>query len=214
MQWYIDLITITVTAFLLKLAAALISGPIRTACELRRESLTRITFFQHLQLPIPRELATTSREIHDYDQAVHKVRHAQHTFAYLGARFLMLSESEPTVRNLMTMIGLDIALAGYELTRLSQIYATAKIDNQETRDEIEKALQSTNVALKASRRFPRDGLIKIRLEPIRLRDSNSRSRERDRQLWQAYGGRPTSRHPPRRDSPRPRHDRGRVANFQ
>src|ERR1700760_1368143 len=110
MQWYIDLITITATAFLLKLASGLISGPIRTACNLRRESLARIAAFQSLRLPLPREFAITAREIREYDQAVQNLRYAQRVFAGLGAQFLSLREREPTVCNLMKMASLDIAV--------------------------------------------------------------------------------------------------------
>src|SRR5690349_14829480 len=183
MQWYIDLIAIAVAAFLARLAAGLICGPIREAFCLRRESLARITAFRNIPLPKPRELAITSQEIRDYDRAVQNLRNIERIFADLGARFLSLSESEPNIRNLMKMVGLDTVLAGNELINLSQVYASARTNSGEVRNEIANSLQSTSTALNASRCGSRDGLIKIRLEPMHLRDAASYG-----YFWLAVGG--------------------------
>lgn len=179
MQWYIDLITITVAIFLARLGAGLISGPIREAFYLRRESLARIAVFRDMPLPKPRELATTSQDIRDYHRAVQNLRNIERVFADLGARFLALSENEPTIRDLMKVAGLDTVLAGNELINLSQVYASVTTDSGEARDEIANSLRSTGAALRASRRGSRDGLIKIRLEPMRLRDAASFCRVQD-----------------------------------
>jgi hypothetical protein len=171
MQWYVYLIAIAVTAFVGQVAIELASWPLRTVFRLRRKALERILFFRNMPLPRPREFAVSSRAIHDYDQAVAKVKQAQRTFSELGAQFLVLSESEPTIRVLMALFGLDIVLAGRELTNLSEVYATAKADSVELRREIERALHAASTALAVSRRSSRNDLTKIQLEPIYLRDT-------------------------------------------
>lgn len=188
MQWYVYLIAIAVTAFVGQVVVELASWPIRTVFRLRRKALERILLFRNMPLPRPREFAVSSRAIHDYDQAVAKVRQAQRTFSELGAQFLVLSESEPTIRVLMALFGLDIVLAGRALINLSEVYATAKTDSVELRHEIERALQAASAALAVARRTSRNDLTKIQLEPIYLRDAkyprrrNGRSASRPRPL--------------------------------
>ena len=173
MQWYVCLITIPALFFLGQVIVELIGRQTRTILRLRNRALERVLAFRNLRLPGPRELAVSSRDIREYDEAARNVRHAQRTFAELGAQLLAFGESEPTVRTLMALCGLDIVLAGHELTNLSEIYAAAKIDSDERRHAIEKARQATIVALAASRQLSGNGLIKIRLEPMGLRDAAS-----------------------------------------
>jgi hypothetical protein len=194
MQWYIYLITIAATTFLARLAAGLLSGPIRTAFYLRRESLAWIASFRNMSLPRPRELAITSQEIRDYDRAIQNLRNAQYIFADLGARFLAFGESEPTIGNLMMMFGLDMNRAGEELISLSQAYAATRTDTSEGRHEIEEALRSANIALKVYRHHSNDELTKIRLEPIVLRDVASLRRRRNKQAGKPHGASPGLRH--------------------
>ena len=171
MQWYFYLIAIPAAAFMGHVALELVGRPLRTAFRLRRKALERMLSFRGISLPKPRELAISSREIREYDQAVRNVREAQRTFSDLGAQLLALGESEPTIRILMALFGLDIALAGHELINLSEVYATAKTDSDELRHAIEKALHATSTALAVSGRLSDNGLIKIRLEPMYLRDA-------------------------------------------
>lgn len=171
MLWYVYLITIPAAAFLTQVAVELVSRPIRTAFRLRHKALERMLAFRNMSLPRSRELAISSREIREYDQAVRNVREAQRTFGDLGAQLLALGESEPTIRFLMALFGLDIVLAGHELINLSEIYATAKTDSDEFRQAIEKALHASSTALAGSRRLSGNDLIKIRLEPMYLRDA-------------------------------------------
>lgn len=168
MQWYVYLITISATAFLGQIAVELVSRPIRAVFCLRREALERMLYFGNRSLPKSRELAISSRDIREYDQAVRNVREAERTFSDLGTQLLALSESEPAIRILMAFFGLDIALAGRRLIGLSEVYAMAKTDSGELRREIKKAFRATSTALAASRLLSRDDLTKIRLEPIRL----------------------------------------------
>ena len=168
MQWYVYLITISAAALLAQMAVEFVSRPIRTVFRLRREALARMLYFGSRALPKSRELAVTSREIRDYNQAVRHLREAERLFGDLGSQLLALSETEPSLRSLMAFFGLNIALAGRRLIGLSQIYATAKTDSGELRRELKQAFRATSMALAAFRRLSRDDLTKIRLEPIRL----------------------------------------------
>jgi hypothetical protein len=174
MWWYVYLISIPVAAFLSQIAVELIGRPTRTVLSLRQQALERMLAFRDLSLPRPREAAVSSRQIREHDQAVRNVREAQRTLEDLGAQLLAFSESEPTVCSLMALCGLDMVSAGHELIHLSRVYATAKIDSDELRHSIEEAHQAIGRALAVSRRHSGDDLIKIRLEPIHLRDSRHR----------------------------------------
>jgi hypothetical protein len=170
-QWYVYLIAIPAAALLGQVAVELIGRPIRSVLRLRRKALERMTSFERMSLPRPRELAISTRAIHEYDQAARSVREAQGTFRDLGTRLLAVSESEPTISILMNLAGLNIVLAGHELIHLSEVYATATMDGDGARHEIEAAFHATSVALAASRRRSRNSLIKIRLEPMYLHDA-------------------------------------------
>jgi hypothetical protein len=115
-------------------------------------------------------MAISTQAIREYDQAARNVREAQGTFRDLGTQLLAVSESEPTISILMNLLGLNIVLAGRELINLSEVYATVTTDSDSIRHEIEEALHATSIALAASRRLARNSLIKIRLEPMVLRD--------------------------------------------
>ena len=181
MQWYVYLITISAVFFLGRVTVELIGRPIRTILRLRHRALERMLAFRNIQLPGPRELAVSSRDIREYDQASRNLRQAQRTFAELGTQLLAFGESEPTVRTLMALCGLDTVLAGYRLIHLAEIYAAAKIDSDELRHAIKEAHQAAMTALAASRRLSGDGLISIRLEPMNLRDAAS-SRHRKKPI--------------------------------
>jgi hypothetical protein len=176
MWWYVYLISIPVAAFLSQIAVELIGRPTRTVLSLRQQALERMLAFRDLSLPRPREAAVSSRQIREHDQAVRNVREAQRTLDDLGAQLLAFNESEPTVCSLMALCGLDIVSAGHELIHLSLVYATAKIDSDVLRHSIEEAHQTIGRALAMSRRYSGEDLIKIRLEPIYLRDSRHRQR--------------------------------------
>jgi hypothetical protein len=166
MQWYLSLITIAATVFLSKVAVELIGRPIRAVFRLRRDALAPLLYCRNIAPPRPREFAITSREIRGYDQAVRNLRNAERIFADLGARFLALGESEPTVRTMMGLFGLDIVAAGHELINLSQVYATATTDGDDFRRTIDDAIRAIHAALAVSRSHSHDALIKIRLEPM------------------------------------------------
>lgn len=167
MHWYVYLVTIAAIVFLSKVAIELLCRPIRTVLRLRREALTRMLAYRNISTPRPRELAVTSREIREYDEAVRRLRNAQRIFADLGARFLALGESEPAIRTLVVFFGLDIVLAGHELMNLSRVCAKATSDHT-LHHEIENALGATDAALKTSPRPSHNALTRIKLEPIYL----------------------------------------------
>lgn len=170
MQWYVYLIIIPTAAFLAQIAAELVGRPIQKIARLRRTALERTLYFRSISLPKPRELAISSRQIHEYDHALKNVRAARRTFADLGAQLLAFSENEPAICKAMASLGLNIARAGHQLIDLAEIYSLAKTDSDELRDDIEEAFRAISAALAASRHSSRDDLIKIRLEPMYLRD--------------------------------------------
>jgi hypothetical protein len=180
MQWYVYLITIPAAALLAQVAVELAGRPLRTVFRLRRKALERILSFRNISLPIPREFAISSRQIREYDQAVSNLRAAQRIFGDLGAQFLALGESEPTIRILVALFGLDMVRAGHELINLAEAYATAAADS---RLAIERALQATSTALAVSRRLSGNDLIKIRPEPMNLPEA-AYPRQRNRPLRQ------------------------------
>lgn len=181
MQWYVYLLTIATTALFGRIAVGLFNQPIRAAFRLRRIAVERMLYFRKQSLPRSRELAISSREIHEYDQAVRNVREAQRTFSGLGMLLLAVSENEPIVRVVMALFGLNMVLAGQKLIKLSEVYATARTDSDELRHEIEKAVRAASHALRTSSRGSSDDLTRIRPEPMYLGDAGyARKRNRPR----------------------------------
>jgi hypothetical protein len=183
MQWYVYLVAILSVAFLGQIAVELVGRPLRSVFSLRRRALERTHSFQNISLPISREFAISSWQIREYDHAVRNVRAAERIFSDLGAQFLALSESEPIIRILVALFGLDMVRAGHELVNVSAVYAIAKSDSDEIRHAIERALQATNTALASSRRLSGDDLIKIRPEPMYLPEAIY-PRQRNRPIGQ------------------------------
>jgi hypothetical protein len=178
MQWYVYLIMIPAAFFLGQIAIELLGQPIQAILRLRHRALERLLAFRDVALPKPRETAVTSLQIREHDWAAQNVRQAQLTFGDLGARLLAFSETERAVCALMTLCGLDIALAGHELINLSQAYAGTKCASEEAHGAIDEAHHAASCALTVSRlRSGGDRLTKIRLEPMYLRDMPSRRRQ-------------------------------------
>ncbi|MBX9646387.1 MAG: hypothetical protein K2X57_04945 [Xanthobacteraceae bacterium] len=181
MQWYVYLVTISAAVFLSQIAAELVKRPILTILRIRRLALGRMIAFSKTSLPRPREMAISSLDIREYDQAVRNTKDAQRTFRDLGVRLLLLSETEAAIRTMMRLLGLDIERAGQELIHLSELYATATTDSERLRREIAKSVLSTCAALAAYRDRSRDDLVKLQLEPmdlLRPEYSDQRSRVR------------------------------------
>jgi hypothetical protein len=168
MQWYVYLVTVSAVAFWGQIAAELISRPVRTVLRLRRRALEWMLAFCKTSLPKPRELALSSLQIREYNQAVRNVAEAQRIFRDLGVQLLALGESEPIVRTMMGLFGLNIDHAGARLISLSEVYAKAMTDSEELRREIATAVLETSAALGVSRDRSRNNLIKVHVEPMNL----------------------------------------------
>jgi len=102
MQWYVYLIAIPAAAFLGQLTIELLGRPVQTMWCLRQQAREWMFAFRDTPLPGPRELAVSSRQIREHDQTMQNLRHAQRTFAGLGAQLFAFSETEPTICALMT----------------------------------------------------------------------------------------------------------------
>ena len=168
MQWYVYLILISTTAFLGQVSIELVSRPVRAIFHLRRKALEVLLASAKISLPKPRELAISSREIREYDRAVRNVRQAQRIFFSLGTQLLAFSENEPSIRIAMGLFGLNLFVAGHELIDLSKLYAKAKTDSDELRNEIEDTLGAIRVALAVNRRPSSNDLIKFSHEALYL----------------------------------------------
>jgi hypothetical protein len=168
MQWYVYIVTVSAVAFWGQFAAKLISRPIRTVLRLRRRALEWMLAFCKTSLPKPRELAMSSLQIQEYNQAVRNVTEAQRIFRDLGVQLLAIGESEPAVRKMMVFFGLDIDRAGERLIGLSEIYARATTDSEELRSEIAIAVLDSRSALAASDNRSRNDLMKVQVEPMNL----------------------------------------------
>jgi hypothetical protein len=168
MQWYVYLILISTTAFLGQVGIELVTRPVRAIFHLRCKALAVLLASAKIALPKPRELAISSREIREYDRAVRNVRQAQRIFFSLGTQLLAFSENEPTIRIAMALFGLNLVVAGHELIDLSKLYAKAKIDSEELRNEIEETLGAIRVALAVNRRPSGNDLIQFSHEALYL----------------------------------------------
>ena len=171
MQWYVYPLAAFAIVFLCHIAAELVGRPMQSVLRLRRKALHRMLFFERIALPKARELATSSQAIHEYHVAVRNVQEAQRIFHELGTRLLAFGENEPTPRILLNFLGLNVVQAGHALVNLSHAFAMAKIDSDAIRHAIGEALHASSVALGAYRPHSHNGLIKIRLEPMYLRET-------------------------------------------
>lgn len=175
MQWYVHLVTISAVALLIWLALELFGRPIREMVDLRRSVLKQIAAFGKVSLPRPRETATSSREIREYDQAIENVRDAQRIFSDLGCQLLAFGENERFLCIAMGLFGLNIILAGKKLIDLSKSYLRPEIDRTGLRDHVEKALFINSADFAKSRQIQRNELIQFQTETMHLRDIGSSS---------------------------------------
>jgi hypothetical protein len=171
MQCYVYLTTISAAAVLGWVALELLARPIRAFFDLRRKVLEHMLVLGNISLPKPRETAVSSREIHEYDQAVRNVREAQAIFRNLGSQLLAFGENEPAARNAVAAIGLNLAAAGSGLIGLSVAYSRPETDRAELCNQIEKALRLTDATPAAShQRRRRDNEIEYQTKLVYLRD--------------------------------------------
>jgi hypothetical protein len=190
MHWYVYPLAAFASVFLGHFLVDQVGQPIRGVLRLRRMALERIVLFRNVALPRPRELATTSQAIHEHELAVRNLRGALVAFHQLGARLLVIGESEPAVRILMSLLGLDVLRAGRALIALSRTCTVAGTDSPKNRRAIGRALHVTRIALGAFRAPSHNGLCNIRLEPIYLDEARHRSRLHGRPLAPGHAGHP------------------------
>ena len=171
MQWYVYLITISAAAVLGWFVFELLGRPIRAFFELRRKILKRLLVLGNISLPKPREMAVSSREIREYNQAVRNVREAQRIFRNLGFRLLAFGENEPATRNALGLLGWNLVAAGSGLIKLSEAYSRPDTNRAGLCNQIKKALRATDAVAAASRQRPqRDNVIEYQTKFIYLRD--------------------------------------------
>jgi hypothetical protein len=154
MQWYVYLISISASAVLGWFVFELLGRPIRAFLELRRKILEQMRVLGNIPLPRPRELAVSSRQIREYDQAVRNVRKAQRVFRNLGFRLLAFGENEPATRNALCLLGFNLVAAGSELIKLSEAYPRPDFDRIHLQKQIKRALGVTDAPTAASRQRP------------------------------------------------------------
>ncbi len=168
MQWYVYLVTIAAAAILSQVAAELVKRPVLAILRLRRIALSRMMAFSKTPLPKPREMAISSFDIRQYDQAVKDIKEAQRIFRDLGIRLLLLSETETAICAVMSLFGVNIARAGEELIHLSELYKIATSDSETLRREIAQSVIDACAALAAYRVRTSDNLVKLHVEPMNL----------------------------------------------
>ena len=166
MQWYVYLLMISAAAVLAWAALETLGRPIRALLDLRRSVLEQMLVFENLSMPNPRETAVSSRQIHEYDQAVRNVKQAQYIFQELGSQLLAFGENEPVAAVAVASMGLHPVAAGNALVRLSAGYSRRDSDRAGLRSQVESALRLT-WALPGDRhgRLPRDNGILPELTP-------------------------------------------------
>jgi hypothetical protein len=169
MQCYLYATTISAIAFLGWVVLELLGRPIRALFDLRRKVLKQILVYGNISFPKPRETAVTSREIHEFDQAMRNVREAQRVFSTLGSKLLAFSENEPAACNAMAAFGFNSAAAGSDLVRLSVAFSRRDTDRARLCNQIKKSLRLTDAAPGTSCQCPGPHReIDIRLTPFTL----------------------------------------------
>ena len=188
MQWYVYLITLSASAALGWFASELLGRPIRAFFELRRRILEQVRVLGNISPPKPREMAVSSQQIRDYDQAVRNVREAQRIFRNLGFRLLAFVENEPATRNVLGLLGFNLVAAGSELIKLSEVYPRPDTDRAGLQNQIRRALGVTDATPAASRQRPRrKKRIKYWTRSIYARYTDLSSNSRRRMEGRAYG---------------------------
>jgi hypothetical protein len=154
MQCYLYATTISAIAFLGCVVLELLGRPIKALFDLRRKVLRQILVYGNISFPKPRETAVTSREIHEYDEAMRSAREAQRVFSTLGSKLLAFSENEPAACSAMASFGFNSAAAGSDLVRLSVAFSRSDFDRARLCNQIKKSLRLTDPAHGTSRQCP------------------------------------------------------------
>jgi hypothetical protein len=188
MQWYVYLITLSASAALGWFASELLGRPIRAFFELRRKILEQMRVLGNISLPKPREMAVSSRQIREYDQAVRNVREARRIFRNFGFQLLAFGENEPATRNALGLLGFNLVAAGSELIKLSEAYPRPDTNRAGLQNQIKRALGVTDASPAASRQRPqREKQIRYWTKSIYARYTRLSSNSRRRMEGRAYG---------------------------
>jgi len=171
MQWYVNLITIAATGVLGWATLEFLWRPIRAFFDLRYQVHLQMLALGNISFPRPRETAVSSREIHEYNDALKNVREAQRIFRDLGSQMLAFGESERAACEVLAAFGLHPVAAGGGLIGLSLSYGHHDAEWAGFRDHIEKALRFTDVAPAAWPLSRRPRLFHGLLEPLLQRNN-------------------------------------------
>jgi hypothetical protein len=188
MQWHVCLISISASAVLGWFVFELLGRPIRAFFGLRRKILEQMRVLGNISLPKPREMAVSSRQIREYDQAVRNVREAQRAFRNLGFQLLAFGENEPATCNALGLLGFNLVAAGSELIKLSEAYPGPDTDRAGLQNQIKRALGVTDAVPAASRqRSQREKQIEYWTKSIYAGYTGLSSNSRRRMEGRAYG---------------------------
>jgi hypothetical protein len=186
MQWYVYLITLSASAVLGWFLSELLGRPIRAFFEMRRKILEQMRVLGNISLPKPREMAVSSQQIREYNQAVRNIREAQRIFRNLGFRLLAFVENEPATRNALGLLGFNLVTAGSELIKLSEAYPRPDTDRAGFQNQIRRALGVTDAAT-SLQRSQRKKQIEYWTKSIYARYTGVSSNGRRRMESRAYG---------------------------
>jgi len=141
MEWYVNLVIVAAMGTLGWVVLECIGRPIRGFFDLRREVRQQLLLLTNVSPPKPRETASTSREIQEYDEALKASREAQRILLDLWSRMLAFGESEVAARKVISPFGFDAVGAGRGLVALSNTYDRYGTDRADLRKLIEKSLR-------------------------------------------------------------------------
>jgi hypothetical protein len=170
MQCYVVLMMVSATLSIAWVALELLGRPILALVRLRREALEQILALGGMALPKPRETATSSRGIREYDQAMTNLAQAQYILRDLGSRLLAFGESEPTILVAMGLFGLNIIVAGQGLMALSEVESWLRIDRARVLNDINSALRAKSGAQATALQPDRHSLINFQAKSMCLRE--------------------------------------------
>jgi hypothetical protein len=146
MQWYVYLVLVSAVAVIGWLAFNILGQPLRAFVELRHRVLAQMRVLETIVLPVPRELAVSSRQIAEYDAAVKTLRASQRACAELGSQLLAFGESEPLACGAVAALGLNPVAAGGHLIEFSMLHPGPDVDKNDLRQKLRKALRVGNAA--------------------------------------------------------------------
>jgi hypothetical protein len=141
MQWYVNLLTVAVTAACGWFAFEFLGRPIRNFLDLRQLVRHQMLFLANVPAPQPRETCVTSEQIQRYHIDLKNAREAQRILRDLGSQMLAFGESETAACIAIKPFGFDPSLAGRNLIGLSNSLDRYGTDRAAFRKSVEEALR-------------------------------------------------------------------------